>query len=69
VPETDLVEDTLVWSSEKFILSNLSSVLVAKFCFREQSGRAKGFCAGFVCVADECWQGIDVLVRDRGVIL
>ena len=69
MPETDLVEDTLAWSSEKFILSKLSSVLVAKFCFSEQSGRAKGFCAGFLCVADGCWQCIDVLVRDRGVFL
>ena len=33
-PETGLVEDTLVWSSEQFTWSKLCLGLVAKFCFR-----------------------------------
>ena len=47
--ETGLVEDTLVWSSEQFTLSKLGLGLLAKFCFDEYSGAAKGFRTGFVC--------------------
>jgi hypothetical protein len=48
-PETGLVEDTLVWLSEQFTWSNLGLGLVAKLCFGEHSGTAKGFRAASVC--------------------
>jgi len=48
-PEIGLVEDTLVWSSEQFTLPKFGLGLVAKLCFGEYLGTAKGFRAGSVC--------------------
>jgi len=48
-PETGLVKDTLVWSSEQFTLPELGLGLVAKLGFGEHSGAEKGFRAGSVC--------------------
>jgi hypothetical protein len=47
--ETGLVDDTLLWSSEKFTSSKLSLELVSKLCFGEYSGAAVSFRAGSVC--------------------
>ena len=48
-PETGLVEDALVWSSEQFTLPKFGLGLVAKLCFGEYSGATKRFRADSVC--------------------
>ena len=45
--ETGLVEDPLVWLSEKLTWSLFLLGLVAKFCFGEYSGAAKVFRAAY----------------------
>jgi len=50
-PETVLLADTLVWSSEQLSWSKLRLVLVAKFGFGVLRVAAKGFRAGWLCVS------------------
>ena len=69
MPETGLVEDTLVCSSEHFTQSKLGSGLVEKFRFSEYAGAAKGYFVGSVCGIVVCWQSVDTLLRDRGVFM
>ena len=59
---TSIVDDNcMVRSSEQLTLSNFAFWLVAKFCFSEYSGAAKGLRAGSISY----WWYIHVLLRDK----